>query len=245
MAQQPPRKEANQVCNTLRLAPPDLCACSHSREQCGYTLVQSAKCLTGVATGGGWDAQDVDRENEQRLEGLSGEQRTWEASEGGDGSKGAAEALKFSPFPETLRLKLGAQVVCLWNLSDTLVNGSRGVVVGYQEVRGLPVAPALNPGRLTPSCRTSRSRRLCFGLSKRKVCQSLQGGQQPAGHNPSVVARLCGGGVAFVLEVLGLATAGLPPSRPFLLLVLVLVLVLVLLLLLRLSSTQRNLAGSR
>ena len=103
--------------------------------------------LTRVATGGGGGGQDVDRENEQRLEGLSGEQRTWAASDGGDGTKGAAEALKFSPFPETLRLKIGAQVVCLWNLSDSLVNGSRGVVVGYQQVRRrrLPVAAALNP----------------------------------------------------------------------------------------------------
>jgi hypothetical protein len=43
---------------------------------------------------------------------------------------------------EVVRLKVGAQVMLIFNHSDTLVNGSRGVVIGYQQ--GWPVVQFIN-----------------------------------------------------------------------------------------------------
>ncbi|MGB1601943.1 MAG: ATP-dependent endonuclease, partial [Promethearchaeia archaeon] len=46
---------------------------------------------------------------------------------------------KGCPAASTLELKVDAQVVLVWNLSQSLVNGSRGVVTGLSAATGLPV----------------------------------------------------------------------------------------------------------
>lgn len=43
--------------------------------------------------------------------------------------------LASSKFDGELRLKIGAQVICTWNFSKDIVNGSRGVVVGWRPWR--------------------------------------------------------------------------------------------------------------
>ena len=80
----------------------------------------------------------VDHENAGELARLPGATHTYSAAETGD--KTALEALdKSCPAPSSLQLKVGAQVVLVWNLSDRLVNGSRGVVTGFSGASGLPV----------------------------------------------------------------------------------------------------------
>jgi hypothetical protein len=44
---------------------------------------------------------------------------------------------KSCPASSSLQLKVAAQVVLVWNLSDKLVNGSRSVVTGFSVASGL------------------------------------------------------------------------------------------------------------
>ncbi|KAK3242043.1 hypothetical protein CYMTET_48236 [Cymbomonas tetramitiformis] len=74
---------------------------------------------------------DVDRENEVHLRNLSGEETVFRATD--QGPRDAIQELdKICPAPAALRLKPGAQVVVVWNMGDNIVNGTRGVVVGYK-----------------------------------------------------------------------------------------------------------------
>ena len=90
---------------------------------------------------------DVDKENERRLDALDGQGTTFDAFDdikntgSGSGSKYERDQLleaASKKVPTRLKLKVGAQVVLLRNLDVTrgLANGSRGVVVAIEEMRG-------------------------------------------------------------------------------------------------------------
>ena len=80
----------------------------------------------------------VDDENSRHLHQLAGPTHTYDAHELGD--KEALDLLaKACPAASRLELKQDAQVVLVWNLSDKLVNGSRGVVAAVNAASGLPV----------------------------------------------------------------------------------------------------------
>ena len=77
----------------------------------------------------------VDDENARELARLPGDTLTYTAAESGD--KDALDALdKGCPAASTLELKVDAQVVLVWNLSQSLVNGSRGVVTCLSAATG-------------------------------------------------------------------------------------------------------------
>jgi ATP-dependent DNA helicase PIF1 len=83
---------------------------------------------------------DVQRENESRLAALQGEPVRYLAKNHGS-AMFVDQLRKNCQAVEELVLKVGAQVMCIKNLSfdDALVNGSRGVVVGFDKESGLPV----------------------------------------------------------------------------------------------------------
>ncbi|XP_075391883.1 ATP-dependent DNA helicase PIF1 isoform X2 [Tenrec ecaudatus] len=96
----------------------------------------------------GWDGivatrlcthqDDVAVTNQKRLQKLPGEVHSFEAT---DSDPEQARTLDAQcPASRLLQLKLGAQVMLLKNLavSRGLVNGARGVVVGFEEGKGLP-----------------------------------------------------------------------------------------------------------
>jgi len=87
---------------------------------------------------------DVDRENQRRLAELKGPSRTYLATDSGD--KNYFDKLeKHCPAPKVLELKLDAQVCLVRNLDRTLVNGSLGVVKGFDN-DGFPIVsfPSVN-----------------------------------------------------------------------------------------------------
>jgi ATP-dependent DNA helicase PIF1 len=78
----------------------------------------------------------VDAQNEAELRKLPGADRIFKMQKGGATGKYCAT----SPAEETLRLRIGAQVMCVANLRDLdLVNGSRGVVTGFDDEKGYPI----------------------------------------------------------------------------------------------------------
>ena len=81
---------------------------------------------------------DVDAINERRLSELSEDVQVFEAIT--KGRKSAVESLIASCLaPETLELKLNAEVMCVANNpAQRFVNGSRGVVVGFDEESNTP-----------------------------------------------------------------------------------------------------------
>ncbi|GAA5884540.1 hypothetical protein JCM16303_000019 [Sporobolomyces ruberrimus] len=79
----------------------------------------------------------VEAENKKRFEALAGDVYTYEALDEAD--EGPAEAqlkdrLKNCAYPSVFKAKVGAQVILLANLDakEGLVNGTRGVVVGFE-----------------------------------------------------------------------------------------------------------------
>lgn len=73
--------------------------------------------------------KDVDDENEKMLKKLKGEVRVWKARDHGEPN--ALKAIQKNCLaPETLNLKVGAQVMCLWNIApeEGVANGSIGIV---------------------------------------------------------------------------------------------------------------------
>eukprot|EP01132_Coremiostelium_polycephalum_P006274 gene6274-7817_t len=78
--------------------------------------------------------RDVESENSEKLENLKGEKIIFDAiDEGTDYYKSFLE--KNSNAPSSLSLKIGAQVILIKNLDfeNELVNGSRGVVIGWTD----------------------------------------------------------------------------------------------------------------
>lgn len=82
---------------------------------------------------------DVDGVNEKQLDALSGEVHEYYMET--HGSKQYVEQLQRSCLaPEVLRLKLGAQVMCIKNSPDRkYVNGSLGKVVGFENHTDYPI----------------------------------------------------------------------------------------------------------
>ena len=74
---------------------------------------------------------NVDAENRDELAKLPGASFAFEAVDAGDDAAVLDALRKNCAAPQTLSLKLGAQVVLIKNVDDVLVNGSRGVVRGF------------------------------------------------------------------------------------------------------------------
>jgi ATP-dependent exoDNAse (exonuclease V) alpha subunit len=86
---------------------------------------------------------DVDTVNHQHLHELEGEIVEYEMQT--HGAKKYVEQLQRSCLaPETLRLKLGAQVMCIRNAQDRkYANGSLGTVVGFEKNTDYPIVQLL------------------------------------------------------------------------------------------------------
>jgi ATP-dependent DNA helicase PIF1 len=77
--------------------------------------------------------KQVDNHNNDRLASLPGEERGYIAEDDGE----EADRLDHTcTAPKELRLKIGAQVILLFNMSDTLPNGSQGVVIAFRTFTG-------------------------------------------------------------------------------------------------------------
>lgn len=91
--------------------------------------------------------RDVDAENETKLAAITEEEEhEFEADDWGV-TKSAREAITRTCLaPEILRLKVGAQVMLLKNIDTKagLVNGARGVCIGFSETDGYPTVRFAN-----------------------------------------------------------------------------------------------------
>lgn len=89
---------------------------------------------------------DVDEVNEEQLDELDGDVHEYHMET--HGGKQYVEQLKRSCLaPEVLRLKLGAQVMCIKNSADRkYVNGSLGKVIGFESATDCPIVE-LTSGR--------------------------------------------------------------------------------------------------
>lgn len=83
---------------------------------------------------------DVDRLNNERLAKIKGKAHRWNARDTGQQSY-VSNLQKHCLAPETLELKVGAQVMCLWNIEPEygIANGSIGTVTDISSETGLPV----------------------------------------------------------------------------------------------------------
>lgn len=87
---------------------------------------------------------DVDEVNEAQLDELEGDVHEYHMET--HGGKQYVEQLKRSCLaPEVLRLKLGAQVMCIKNSTDRkYVNGSLGKVIGFESATDAPIIELTN-----------------------------------------------------------------------------------------------------
>ena len=94
---------------------------------------------------------DVDRVNDMELAKIEEEIKTFKMS--GEGNDRVVEALKKGCLsPENLELKKGAVVMCTKNnQKERFVNGTLGVVIGYDEFSGYPVIKTKNGHNITVS----------------------------------------------------------------------------------------------
>jgi ATP-dependent DNA helicase PIF1 len=92
---------------------------------------------------------DVDGVNHKQLDELDGEKHVYEMET--HGGKQYVEQLQRSCLaPQTLRLKLGAQVMCIKNSQERkYVNGSLGKVVGFEGHSDYPVVELTNGREVT------------------------------------------------------------------------------------------------
>ena len=90
---------------------------------------------------------DVDSLNNQQLQSLDGDSKTFTAET--SGRKNAVESLKKSVLaPEQLELRIGAEVMCVANKPQLgIVNGSRGTVKGFHKTDGHPIITMHDFGR--------------------------------------------------------------------------------------------------
>ncbi len=73
---------------------------------------------------------EVDNSNERRLRALPGKPRRYDAHDIGDQAV-RDKLLQNMMAPKSLELKVGAQVMLIKNLDETLVNGSLGTVIKF------------------------------------------------------------------------------------------------------------------
>ncbi|SCV04864.1 LANO_0G13102g1_1 [Lachancea nothofagi CBS 11611] len=80
---------------------------------------------------------EVERANISRLNGLPGGCHTYNAIDGGDMKDEATKQKLLSNFlaPKELKLKIGAQVMMIKNMDETLVNGSLGKIIDFIDQR--------------------------------------------------------------------------------------------------------------
>lgn len=92
---------------------------------------------------------DVDSVNHKKLESIDGAVEEFEMET--HGSLQYIEQLQRSCLaPQTLRLKKGAQIMCIKNSPDRrYVNGSLGVVTGFEKARRYPIVELLNGRQMT------------------------------------------------------------------------------------------------
>lgn len=91
---------------------------------------------------------NVDSVNDRELADLAGGEKTFAMET--RGPQALVDSLKKSCLaPEQLRLKEGAQVMFVRNANDgTYVNGTRGIVTGFDEEEGLPLVRTFDGDRL-------------------------------------------------------------------------------------------------
>ncbi|THH32533.1 hypothetical protein EUX98_g1662 [Antrodiella citrinella] len=79
--------------------------------------------------------EDVEVSNRSRMTNIDAEERIYRASEGGTlvGTEQGAKLLANFMVPSTLSLKVGAQVMLVKNMDETLVNGSMGTIVEFAD----------------------------------------------------------------------------------------------------------------
>jgi ATP-dependent DNA helicase PIF1 len=77
--------------------------------------------------------EDVDRANEMKLKALNGDGWSYASTDGGAVTDPIQRAKLLANFmaPDSLELKIDAQVMLIKNLDETLVNGSMGKVIGF------------------------------------------------------------------------------------------------------------------
>lgn len=87
---------------------------------------------------------DSDLINQSKLNNLKGEERVFEAQDSDSAHTKQLDSQVLAPT--LLTLKIGAQVMLLKNINvaDGLVNGARGVVIGYSNTGGLPIVKFKN-----------------------------------------------------------------------------------------------------
>lgn len=77
--------------------------------------------------------EDVDRANSTKLKDLNEDGWTYPAVDGGTAEiNQRAKLLANFMAPESLPLKINAQVMLIKNLDESLVNGSMGIVIGFE-----------------------------------------------------------------------------------------------------------------
>ncbi len=91
---------------------------------------------------------NVDNENKIELQQIEGEERVFNMTSKGHDM--IVDILKKSCLAyEELRLKVGAEVMCIKNNFDKgYVNGSRGIVVDFEDDTGLPIVKLYNGNRV-------------------------------------------------------------------------------------------------
>lgn len=87
--------------------------------------------------------------NESKLSNLPGEERMFEALDNESGYSKQLDSMVMAPG--RLKLKIGAQVMLLKNIniSDGLVNGARGIVIGFVSNGGAPIVKFKNDREYT------------------------------------------------------------------------------------------------
>jgi len=81
--------------------------------------------------------QDVDNSNNLRMSRLRGESKTYYAKDGGlAGGEQRQKLLDNFMAQQVLHLTVGAQVMLIKNIDETLVNGSMGIVIAFNEPPG-------------------------------------------------------------------------------------------------------------
>lgn len=114
---------------------------------CEWAFFFCLFCLSSLVSRKDPLKKEVEAENMKRLEELAGEATVFEAEDSsklGDSSPYIAQLQRSCPAPKKLQLKKGAQVILLRNLNfdKRLVNGARGVVLGFEDTgknQGCPI----------------------------------------------------------------------------------------------------------
>src|SRR6266404_5802853 len=112
--------------------------------------------------------QDVENSNTLRLSRLCGESKTFYAKDGGStGDEQRQKLLDNFLAQQVLHLTIGAQVMLIKNIDETLVNGSMGIVVAFESP--LTFAQDLSGEIISPETRAIKALSLDEAKRKRPV----------------------------------------------------------------------------